>query len=75
MTRKKALFALSAVVRGNSNVLKTLIELGGLKVILNIAKDHEAGTLRVKAVSLLYDLIVEQQEAIYSSKKLHRLQF
>ncbi|XP_065649222.1 nucleotide exchange factor SIL1 isoform X2 [Hydra vulgaris] len=74
LTRKKALYALSAVVRGNSHVLEKLIELGGLKLILNIAKDHNAGALRVKAVSLLYDLIVEQQEAIQDSK-IHRSPF
>ena len=65
-TKKKALFALSALLRGNSAAQKELIKYNGLKEILDIAKDNEAGNLKVKAIVLLYDLIVDQNEAMQS---------
>ena len=64
LTRKKGLYALSAVVRGNHKAQANMMKLNGLGNVLRIVKDSTAGLLRVKAITLLFDLIVEQNEAM-----------
>lgn len=64
LTKKKGLYALSAVVRGNRGAQKELVKLNGLERILHVIKDESNTPLKVKAVTLLFDLIVEQNEVL-----------
>ena len=64
LTKKKGLYALSAVIRGNTAAQQEFVNLNGLQEILSIIKGAENGSLRVKAVTLLFDLMVEQNEVM-----------
>lgn len=64
LTQKKGLYAVSAVIRGNHNVQSEFVKVGGLKAILRIIKQSASNPIKVKAVTLLYDLIVEQNEVM-----------
>jgi len=64
LTKKKGLYALSAVVRGNRGAQKELVKLNGLERILHVIKAEINTPLKVKAVTLLFDLIVEQNEVL-----------
>ena len=64
LTKKKGIYGLSAVIRGNSKAQQEFVKLNGLQQILNVIKNDEFDSLRVKAVTLLFDLIVEQNEVM-----------
>lgn len=64
LTQKKGLYAVSAVIRGNHHVQSEFVKYGGLAAILNMIKNGESNTIKVKAVTLMYDLIVEQNEVL-----------
>lgn len=64
LTQKKGLYAVSAVIRGNHNIQSEFVKVGGLKAILRIIKQSDSNPIKVKAVTLLYDLIVEQNEVM-----------
>lgn len=64
LTQKKGLYAVSAVIRGNHHVQSEFVKYGGLAAILNIIKNAEVNAIKVKAVTLMYDLIVEQNEVL-----------
>ena len=73
LVRKKAFYALSALVRNHAEAQKEFVAQRGLEIVDQILEDKEAGKLRIKAMTLLYDLIVEQQglieEMIKKNKK------
>lgn len=75
LVRKKGIYALSALVRGNYEGQKELVKLQGIKDLFVIARDVKAGSLRVKAVVLLHDLIVDlkDREATHESLSLLNL--
>ncbi|XP_057307365.1 nucleotide exchange factor SIL1-like [Hydractinia symbiolongicarpus] len=75
LIRKKGIYALSALVRGNYEGQKELVKLQGIKDLFVIARDVKAGSLRVKAVVLLHDLIVDlkDREATHESWSLLNL--
>lgn len=62
LTQKKGLYAVSAAIRGNHAVQGDFVKLGGLSAVLRIIKQSHSNAIKVKAVTLLYDLIVEQNE-------------
>ena len=62
LTQKKGLYAVSAAIRGNHNIQSEFVKLGGLKAVLRVIKHSTSNPIKVKAVTLLYDLIVEQNE-------------
>ena len=64
LTKKKGIYGLSAVIRGNSKAQQEFVKLNNLQQILNVIRIDEFGSLRVKAVTLLFDLIVEQNEVM-----------
>ncbi|XP_066930313.1 nucleotide exchange factor SIL1-like [Clytia hemisphaerica] len=62
LTQKKGLYAVSAVIRGNHQIQNEFVKYGGLGSVLRIIKESESNALKVKAVTMMYDLIVEQNE-------------
>ena len=64
LTQKKGLYAVSAAIRGNHAVQEEFVKLGGLSAVLRIIKQSHSNTIKVKAVTLVYDLIVEQNEVM-----------
>lgn len=74
LTQKKGLYAISAVLRGDHHVQSKFVELGGLQSILRIVKESQLNSLKVKAVTLLYDLIVEQNEVLQKMVEAGKMQ-
>ena len=64
LTQKKGLYAVSAVIRGNQHVQGEFVKYGGLTAVLNLIRKGESNMIKVKAVTLMYDLIVEQNEVL-----------
>ena len=60
--RKTALFALSALVRTNSKAQIVFLKLDGLNNILKCLDVDSSKSLKIKAVTLISDLIVEQED-------------
>lgn len=62
---RKALFALSCLVRGFPHGQQVLVQHGGLEVLRKVfdRRDFRSLPLQLKVVSLLHDLLVEREEA------------
>ncbi|KAJ1085212.1 hypothetical protein NDU88_005345 [Pleurodeles waltl] len=62
--KKKALFALSCLLRQFPYAQQQFLRLGGLDVLKGLYRDKETQNLSVRVVTLLYDLIVEKKIAL-----------
>lgn len=63
LTKKKALFALSAAVRQNNDAQGSLVKMNGIESIIAVVRDDSIATsIHVKAIDLLFDLIEEENE-------------
>ena len=60
--KKKALYALSALIRSHSKAQIAFLKLEGLSHLLDLLKDKSAGQLRIKVMTLISDLLVEQND-------------
>uniref|UniRef100_A0A8C4UBW1 Nucleotide exchange factor SIL1 n=1 Tax=Falco tinnunculus TaxID=100819 RepID=A0A8C4UBW1_FALTI len=58
--KKKALFALSSMLRHFPYAQQQFLKLGGLQVLRSLFRQKGMETLHVRVVTLLYDLIVEK---------------
>ncbi|XP_072728852.1 nucleotide exchange factor SIL1 isoform X1 [Ciconia boyciana] len=58
--KKKALFALSSMLRHFPYAQQQFLKLGGLQVLRSLFRQKGVETLHVRVVTLLYDLIVEK---------------
>ncbi|XP_014745103.1 PREDICTED: nucleotide exchange factor SIL1 [Sturnus vulgaris] len=58
--RKKALFALSSMLRHFPYAQQQFLKLGGLQVLRSLFRHQGMELLRVRVVTLLYDLIMEK---------------
>ncbi|XP_062981336.1 nucleotide exchange factor SIL1 [Elgaria multicarinata webbii] len=58
--KKKALFALSSMLRHFPYAQQRFLKLGGLQVLRNLCSEKGMETLHIRVVTLLYDLIVEK---------------
>ncbi|XP_019362097.1 PREDICTED: nucleotide exchange factor SIL1 isoform X1 [Gavialis gangeticus] len=58
--KKKALFALSSMLRHFPYAQQQFLKLGGLQVLRNLFKEKGMEALYVRVVTLLYDLIMEK---------------
>uniref|UniRef100_A0A8D0LD56 Nucleotide exchange factor SIL1 n=1 Tax=Sphenodon punctatus TaxID=8508 RepID=A0A8D0LD56_SPHPU len=66
--KKKALFALSSMLRHFPYAQQQFLKLGGLQVLRNLFKEKGMETLHVRVVTLLYDLIVEKMLLLEDSR-------
>lgn len=62
--RKRALFALSTMIRHFPFAQKRFVELGGLSVLGKLFESDSAENLQVRVVTLLTDLVKEK--VVYS---------
>ena len=74
LTQKKGLYAVSAVIRGNQHVQSEFVKYGGLGAVLKLMKLGESNAIKVKAVTLMYDLIVEQNEVLQRMVETGKMQ-
>ncbi|XP_061478425.1 nucleotide exchange factor SIL1 isoform X3 [Rhineura floridana] len=58
--KKKALFALSSMLRHFPYAQQQFLKLGGLQVLRNLFTEKGMETLHIRTVTLLYDLVVEK---------------
>ncbi|KAF7239838.1 Nucleotide exchange factor SIL1, partial [Varanus komodoensis] len=58
--KKKVLFALSSMLRHFPYAQQRFLELGGLQVLRNLCSEKGMDTLRIRIVTLLYDLLMEK---------------
>lgn len=58
--KKKALFALSSMLRHFPYAQQQFLKLGGLQVLRNLCTEKGMEALHVRIVTLLYDLVVEK---------------
>ncbi|XP_053140932.1 nucleotide exchange factor SIL1 isoform X2 [Hemicordylus capensis] len=58
--KKKALFALSSMLRHFPYAQQQFLKLGGLQVLRSLCTEKGMETLHIRIVTLLYDLIVEK---------------
>lgn len=72
--RRRALFALSSLVRSHVEGQQALWSLGGLDVLKGLCSQsspHHVPALCVKAVTLIYDLVVEEVSTISLALVFH----
>ncbi|KAG0720560.1 Nucleotide exchange factor SIL1 [Chionoecetes opilio] len=71
---RKAVFALSCLVRGFPYGQKVLVQNGGLEVLRKVfdRDDFQSMPLQIKVVALLHDLLMEREEA--EGERLQQLQ-
>uniref|UniRef100_A0A8C3J374 Nucleotide exchange factor SIL1 n=1 Tax=Calidris pygmaea TaxID=425635 RepID=A0A8C3J374_9CHAR len=62
--KKKALFALSSMLRHFPYAQQQFLKLGGLQVLRSLFRQKGMETLYVRVVTLLYDLIMEKEELL-----------
>ncbi|NXF85168.1 SIL1 factor, partial [Eubucco bourcierii] len=78
--KKKALFALSSMLRHFPYAQQQFLKLGGLQVLRSLFRQKGMETLHVRVVTLLYDLIVEKlllegsQQEEHTEEKIHQYQ-
>ncbi|KAM6122997.1 nucleotide exchange factor SIL1 [Phoenicopterus ruber ruber] len=66
--KKKALFALSSMLRHFPYAQQQFLKLGGLQVLRSLFRQKGMETLHVRVVTLLYDLIVEKMLLLEDSQ-------
>ena len=67
--RKTALFALSALVRTNSKSQIVFLKFDGLNTLIKLIQQGGSKKLMIKAITLISDLLVEQNDVKYSMVK------
>ena len=60
--RKTAFFALSALTRNHLEAQSDFLKLDGLKHVLQILEKEPSPVLKLKAITLISDLILEQED-------------
>nr|XP_056712398.1 nucleotide exchange factor SIL1 [Euleptes europaea] len=60
VVKKKALFALSSMLRNFPYAQQQFLRLGGLQILRDLCTEKGMETLHVRIVTLLYDLIIEK---------------
>ena len=60
--RKTSLFALSALVRTNSKSQIAFLKIDGLNTLMKLIKEDKSRMLKIKAITLISDLVVEQND-------------
>ncbi|CAB3992264.1 Nucleotide exchange factor SIL1 [Paramuricea clavata] len=73
-TRKKALYALSAMLRLFPKGTQKFLKIGGLPILASLFQENENEPLRIKALTLLVDLLTEQMDSIKKKAKEMRIQ-
>ena len=68
-TRKKAMYALSAMVRSFPKGTKKFLKIGGLPILASLFQENKNEPLRIKALTLLVDLLTEQMNSIRKKAK------
>ncbi|XP_060088960.1 nucleotide exchange factor SIL1 isoform X2 [Heteronotia binoei] len=58
--KKKALFALSSILRNFPYAQQQFLRLGGLQILRDLCTENGMETLHIRIVTLLYDLMVEK---------------
>ena len=71
--RKTSLFALSALVRTNSKSQIVFLKLDGLNTLIKLIQDGKSKKLQIKAVTLVSDLVVEQNDVKQNMVKNGRM--
>ena len=67
--RKTALFALSALVRANSRSQIVFLKFGGLETLMKLIQQDSSRRLKIKSITLISDLVVEQNDVKQSMVK------
>uniref|UniRef100_A0A8C3J3S1 Nucleotide exchange factor SIL1 n=1 Tax=Calidris pygmaea TaxID=425635 RepID=A0A8C3J3S1_9CHAR len=70
--KKKALFALSSMLRHFPYAQQQFLKLGGLQVLRSLFRQKGMETLYVRVVTLLYDLIMEKEELLSCEEKIQQ---
>ena len=68
-TRKKVLYALSAMLRLFPKGTQKFLKIGGLSILASLFQENENEPLRIKALTLLVDLLTEQMDSIKKKAK------
>lgn len=58
--KKKALFALSSMLRNFPYAQQQFLRLGGLQILRDLCTENGMETLHIRIVTLLYDLVIEK---------------
>ncbi|KAM4690833.1 nucleotide exchange factor SIL1 [Rhinophrynus dorsalis] len=58
--KKKALYALSSMLRQFPYAQQQFLKLGGLQILKNVFREKKSELLYVRVITLLYDMIVEK---------------
>ncbi|MEE6479024.1 hypothetical protein FKM82_012098 [Ascaphus truei] len=58
--KKKALFALSSMLRQFPYAQQQFLKLGGLQLLKNVFREKHAESLYIRVITLIYDMIVEK---------------
>uniref|UniRef100_A0A8C5IJ23 Nucleotide exchange factor SIL1 n=1 Tax=Junco hyemalis TaxID=40217 RepID=A0A8C5IJ23_JUNHY len=72
--RKKALFALSSMLRHFPYAQQQFLKLGGLQVLRSLFRQKGMEPLHVRVVTLLYDLIMEKVRAGHGEQMEEKIQ-
>ena len=68
-TRKKAMYALSAMLRLFPKGTQKFLKIGGLSILASQFQENENEPLKIKALTLLVDLLTEQMHSIRKKAK------
>lgn len=68
-SRKKAIYALSAMLRLFPKGTRKFLKIGGLSILASLFREVESEPLRIKALTLLVDLLTEQMDSIRKKAK------
>lgn len=68
-SRKKIMYALSAMLRLFPKGTQKFLKIGGLSILASLFQENENELLRVKALTLLVDLLTEQMDSIRRKAK------
>ena len=68
-TRKKAIYALSSVLRLFPKGTQKFLKIGGFSVMASLFQENGNDPLRIKALTLLVDLLTEQMDSIRRKAK------
>lgn len=63
------MYALSAMVRSFPKGAKKFLKIGGLPILASLFQENKNEPLRIKALTLLVDLLTEQMNSIRKKAK------
>ena len=63
------MYALSAMVRSFPKGTQKFLKIGGLPILASLFQENENEPLRIKALTLLVDLLTEQMNSIRKKAK------